>query len=259
MKKRTKIFVCLILIISLLLPSTLALAAPVQTDQANKMMEEIVITTLSDSIAMIEQDLSEKGMTVSDGLQMFISKLESDMAIAESRADKEQLQQLIIATQEMQAEFDTYKKSQDSSKSPIYAAAITAIVAWFGTMQYWLSAECLTHAKNNKVLDSQYIPAFGNVVNSSPVWAKIQKTSALWGTDTFPNSGNYQNKDLYYAIHLFSWTKPTGNSTRVTLNDRYDFALNDKYSGLAGTAVNICYLAQLSGYLTPFKIKITSG
>ena len=65
-------------------------------------------------------------------------------------------------------------------------------------------------------------------------------------------SGNVAQKDLYYAIHAFSWTKSGGF---VTLRDRYDFAPGD-YNGIAGTAVNTMYLAQQAGVLVPFYLSI---
>lgn len=140
----------------------------------------------------------------------------------------------------------------NTSKS-ISKAAVSAVKAWFNYNGYLLSAELLTHARENKVHNSLYTPINGYRVKQSPVYSKIMKLSSRSGTDAFPNSGTVAQRDLYYAIHKFSWSK---HNNKLTIIDKYDFE-KGKYAGIAGVAVNAMYEAQQQGVITPFGIKIT--
>ena len=66
-----------------------------------------------------------------------------------------------------------------------------------------------------------------------------------------------RERDCYYAIHKFNFSKPSANSRQVTITDTYDYDSTKNYEGIAGIAINAMYKAQHDGYLTPFKIKWT--
>jgi hypothetical protein len=173
--------------------------------------------------------------------------------------DITKLEQLIDTASELLSTYNNYNTgvlSFSTQSNPVYATAVAAIVSWFSLQGYMLSAECLLHAESNTVLDSIYYPNYGSRVGSSTITTNIKSGSATSGSSAYPNSGTVVQKDLYYAIHAFSWTKSSNNV--VTINDRYDFELDllNAYNGLANTAVNVMALAQGAGYITPYKIKI---
>lgn len=214
---------------------------------------------LEESILLIEEDLENKGTNVEAGLTDLTLLFEQQKQGISDLKEIEKLDQLISTIGDLSIDYNKYKNGDIStdnknnitlqSQGSIYAPAVAAIVSWFGTQGYNLSAELLIHAKDNSTYMSNYSPAFGSRVKSSSVTQKILGSSAISGSGEFPNSGGQIDKDLYYAIHYFNWTK----SPSFLISDVYDFALG-QYNGLAGTAVNAMYFAQQDGYLTPYKV-----
>ncbi|WP_288589354.1 hypothetical protein [Thomasclavelia spiroformis] len=140
-----------------------------------------------------------------------------------------------------------------------HSTNVSAVVAWFGMQGYLLSADLLVHMKMNKKLNSYYTPAshlLQKVTNSSR-FLRIRDAKKTSGSDAFPNSGSVGERDCYYAIHKFNFSKPSANSRQVTITDTYDYDSTKNYEGIAGIAINAMYKAQQDGYLTPFKIKWT--
>ncbi len=75
--------------------------------------------------------------------------------------------------------------------------------------------------------------------------------------DEFENKGNSIDKACYYAIHGFTYTKPSPSSKRVTIKDTCDYDSTKNYEGLAGVVINAMCKALQDGYLTPYKISWT--
>ena len=115
----------------------------------------------------------------------------------------------------------------------------------------------LTHAKDNTKLNSNYYPTNGSRVGQSSVFKSIASGTKTSGSGEFKNSGTTVDKDLYYAIHFFNFTKSSASSRTVTIRDRYDFAPGD-YSGIAGIAVDTMYKAQQAGVIIPYYVNITA-
>ena len=101
-----------------------------------------------------------------------------------------------------------------------YDSAAGAILAWFNSRGYKLSAELFSHAMSNKALGSAFSPTNGSRIRSSSVVTSINKNKNASGSAAFPNSGNTTQRDLYYAIHSFNWKTNRGV---FTLTDTYNF------------------------------------
>lgn len=107
----------------------------------------------------------------------------------------------------------------------------------------------------NKNKNAVYSPINGSKVTKSPVFSKLkQKPYRSTGTDCFPNSGTTIQKDLYYAIHEFSWKRES--SGYLIINDYYDFE-EGKYGSIEGLAIDNMYRAQVFGIITPYNIVIS--
>lgn len=134
----------------------------------------------------------------------------------------------------------------------IYDPVIAVVSTYFEVNKYYLADELLVHAASNTRLDSQYIPINIDRITSSRVWQEIRKDKGRSGIGEFANTGTTVQKDLYYAIHLFEWSREKkGNYEFLVFSDRYDFAPGD-YSSIPNVAVNAMYQAQQAGDLTPF-------
>jgi hypothetical protein len=90
------------------------------------------------------------------------------------------------------------------------------------------------------------------------VFINIANGKSTRGSAEFTNSGNTQQRDCYYSIHKFNYTKTSSTSRTVTITDVYDFAYGaDYHSFLAQAAINTMMLAQQEGVITPYNVKIT--
>ena len=114
----------------------------------------------------------------------------------------------------------------------------------------------LSHAFCNTVINSIYYPSYGSIVESSSVfWQCRNNYNVSYSTGEFPNSGSTQERDLYYAIHLFSWYRLSNSYIRIV--DGYDFAYDKNYWGtIQGYAVAVMYSAQQLGVINPFYVYI---
>lgn len=124
-------------------------------------------------------------------------------------------------------------------------------------MGYNLSAELLTHASINSVVDSVYSPVYGSRVIASQISYNIASGLSMSGGADFPNSGSSHEKDLYYAIHSFDYTKSGANGKTVNIKDRYDFEDSKDYTGLVDFVVHKMFEAQQLGVIKPFQVRIT--
>ena len=136
----------------------------------------------------------------------------------------------------------------------VYAAAVGAIYLWFTGKSYTLSAELLGRARTNTVVDSTYNPSNGYRLKSTTTVASLPSPSTpASGSGAFPNSGSIYNRDAYYAIHRFTYTKA---ASIVTIRDRYDYADKSGYDSIAGAAAQTMYNAQQRGIIKPFRMNI---
>lgn len=206
-------------------------------------------------VSEIEQALYENQTSVVAELDRMIVEYTKLNSQSTDRATQEKAQEIIATLVVLRDEYLADRSSVDTyALHPIYAIEVASVIAYFNLKGYTLSAELLTHMRSNTVLDSEYIPLHGGKVCESTVFQAILESQAASGSSVFPNTGNQNDKDLYYAIHKFDYTR-IGNYT-LLISDRYDFASDKAYTSIAGIAISKMYKAQQDGYLTPFYVKI---
>lgn len=209
-------------------------------------------------VELVQEDLEKQNTTILDQLNEQLQNYKYLLNSEKNEERKLQLKELILNTEIIIQDFN--ESQSDKARTVIqvpFAAEVGAVIAYFNAKGYKLSSELLTHARNNKTVDSSYTPYYGYHVQASPVFRKIANGTSTKGSATFPNSSsNTKIADCYYAIHKFNYTKSSSSSNIVRITDRYDFAPGD-YNGIANIAVNAMYNAQLYGTIKPFYTKIT--
>ena len=197
----------------------------------------------------MEQVLQEEGISVQKGLQDLIQNLEKEKSYA-NQEETYKLQRLIDTAEKLLKDSTQQEDeiSERSAMDALYSNAVSAAVVYFNSQGYYLSAELLLHAEDNKELNSTYVPYFTDPIEKHPLWRKLLRASAGQS-----GSGEFEQKygDVYFAIHKFDWSKKNG---RITLSDRYDFA-PERYAGIQQIAINILVSAQNDGYITPYYVK----
>lgn len=242
--KKIKALLSVFLIAALFIPSMTAFAAGPDDRQE-----------IEENIGIIEEYLADNGTAVVDELNQQIIDLQDRMTGA-TDAEKENLEALINTTRTLIEDYESYKTGPMTRGSyhVVYSPAVASVIAYFNSMGYKLSAELLTHARDNESLDATYFPSYGNRVTFSSVYTGIINSSSTSGNGSFPKSGSTEQIDLYYGVHNFSYSKNTTNRL-ITITDRYDFVRGD-YTGIAGVATDTMYLAQQAGTIVPFYTKI---
>lgn len=250
-----KSILSVILIMSLVLESSLVALASNQHDS-----EEMWIQC-SKVVSDIETELNREGSTIRNELVLTIQRLQREHSENLDENGISGFESLICEAETMLDHYDravelkknTDHPSRDEGDEYYYQAA-TAISAWFGIKGYYLAQELLNHMVNNTTLYSYYYPTYGYRVESSSVFWLYYNSSALAGTGEFTNTGTSVTKDLYYAIHLFDWSKPAGS---FVISDIYDFANDKSYWGnIQGVAVATMYIAQSMGLFKPYYVNI---
>ena len=245
-KNKMKVLICCILTVMMVVPSMTVFAANEATDK----------DVIEGNITAIEKELLANNTDVISEINALIADYTAQSLNTTEDADK--FVDLIATLEEMRDEYALYIAGISTYKfHAVYSPAVAAVVAFFNMKGYKLSAELLTHAKNNTEINSNYYPTNGQRVKSSPTFANIAKGNKIVGSANFENSGNTAQKDLYYAIHTFSWIKPSASSRTVIILDRYDFAPGD-YNGVAGIAIDTMYKAQQAGVIIPYFVNITA-
>ena len=212
-----------------------------------------------DGIKEIEEYLEMQGTNVCDGLDQAIEMLEMEKETSTDAVEIEKIQALIDVTEELKGDYISYSNgiAPLGVEDPVYSPMVAAVASFFFITKYFLSNELMIHAKDNDQLDSTYVPMYGHRIKYSGVIGKIMVADIdSSGSAAFENSENAMEKDLYYAIHNFNYTfKKIGHT--FTLTDRYDYALSDEYTGVAGVAVDQMFLAQQMHVLVPYYVQIT--
>ena len=256
MKKTIKNTLTIILIASLVISSTLvAFASNKGTDK------EAVLEQCIQVVDDIEAELNKEGSNIRNELEATIARLQKEHMDNMNENGISGFETLIIEAQAMLDHYDNALEIRKKNDVPIrdegdeyYYQAATAISAWFGIKGYYLAQELLNHMVNNTTLYSYYYPTYGYRVESSSVFWLYYNSSALAGTGEFTNTGTSVTKDLYYAIHLFDWSKPAGS---FVISDIYDFANDKSYWGsIQGVAVATMYIAQSMGLFKPYYVNI---
>lgn len=162
----------------------------------------------------------------------------------------ERIDALILKTNQFIDDYIEYSSSRQTTRGRS-SFTVSLVIAAFNLLGYDLAAELLTHALDNEILDSFYKPVLGTDVLCSSVFNAIRDGSSNAGSNSFPNSGSTDEKDLYYAIHSFYYRKSTSGRV-VIIQDRYDYQQGAMGGGLVGDLVNAMYEAQEEGILIPY-------
>lgn len=234
---------------------------PIMEVNAKGLLQQDNQEMIEEKVHMIEEELNNADTSVERELEAAITKFRLDLANEENVIEQVKLQELIIATEEL---LEQYKgnglknNGRSTEADDLNATVVATVCAYFSSNGYLLAYELLVHAETNTILDSTYRPHYGDRAQTSNVIAAIKKnTTDVTGSDSFPNSGTKEQRDLYYAIHSFSY-KYTYRNNQVIISDRYDYDANDiPYLGLEGVAVDAMAYLQDIGYLTPYYIMIT--
>lgn len=252
MKKTLSVVLCVLLSLTILLPTTVFAASDSQLDVDN----------IQKNISVMEADLEKSHTDVVAELDKMISEYS---AIQQNSADVETAQKaeaLVNALEELKSDYQEYNNpsSRSLARGNLgYAASISAVIAYFNSKGYTLAAELLTQMKKNTSTSNIYTPIHGSNVRESKIFKEISAGSSTSGSSAFPKSGNTNDLDLYYAIHGFSYTKQTPGSITVTILDYYDYSdENTHYTTIEGAAVDAMYKAQQAGYVVPYTVKIVA-
>ena len=204
-------------------------------------------------IKVIEENLRKEGTSIPKELEK-LSKHFKNKALTYEYHDK--ALSIVNSIDDILFDIDSSNKGINLKgvRHPIYSQAVGAVISWFSSQGYFLSAELLIHARDNNDPNSSYYPVEGSRVTTSDVFAKIKKSTEYKGKDEFPNQGSKYERDLYYSIHGFRWIKNYYND--VTIIDYYDYEF-DKYEGLQGYAVGAMAMAERLGVIVPYHVYIT--
>lgn len=150
----------------------------------------------------------------------------------------------------------TYAKIMKEDKSANPNLALKA--AWLAAAQvakvsgYPLAGTLVTNSVNGNNY-YEYNGQFANVIKKTR-WMNIMKKNRS-GSGEFTRS---DSSDLFFAIHLFSYSSfGSSQGTGYTINDIFDFKLDDSYRNLFVSLVNNgAWLSQNVGVLTPIKVTI---
>lgn len=263
MKKVFKVFLSLMLVASLLIPSVSAFAA---TEKTNVTTSEQQVSTVQNEITSLENNLKANNTDVISELKRQTSDYQTKLTNVASTEERSKIGRLITATENLIRNYSNYKQSQSSdnairsSSNSSYSAAVAAVVAYFEANNYNLSAELLTHASDNDTAGSEYDPVYGYLCGDSPVTLGIWNSSGHFsGSGLFPKNAfaSAEINDLYYAIHKFNYKKHISSSgSYLEISDKYDYAQQSEYTGVAGVAVQKMYEAQQAGVIVPYQIII---
>lgn len=259
-----KKFSFILLLITLLLAATFNVGA---TRAVAK--EENVITT-----DVIERKLEEKNTDVAFELEKQIRNYQNRLETETDEKKQEQLNRLILDTQKLLEDYQAESErktavatavSSTQNADPTYVPkeldvffyenTVSAVVAFFYSNEYYLSAELLTHARYNRELHSLYTPINLEYLRSASEFVSVCEKTDVDGTGRFAKSGGVKDMDLFYALHKFHYAK-FQNGEVVTLYDVYDFTFDGGFDFIDDVPIKVMYMAQERGVIVPFNVVI---
>lgn len=252
-----KRFVSFILMFSLLLTGFSSYGTPLDINLLSVSEKHELI---SEGIVEFEEYFKENNVDIIEQLKIDKNKL-LDLIKEEDDAENiAKLKKLASSYDLMIKDYKEYIQIKDTDitpygvNHPTYRAAIASIITYFNINGYYLASELLNHATYDSV-GKQYNPYWGYRAQQASAYRDLRQQilvsgrSSGSGSSSFPNSGDQVDRDLYYAIHLYNYSH---YYSVFTLTDVYDFEPGHRYNGLAGTAINLCYMAQTVGVIVPF-------
>ncbi len=273
MRKLLSIFLCTIFIVSLV-------SEPVSAASFSDRGKGITVSPHSidealDLVASIEDSLSSEGTSIAVELKDFALSMEmqldsmvksdssesriilaqvNDMTrtlIDQSKTFDQKRNQLAARNAHQKQTTPGYQPGNGLTSEQAYTLAVLAVIAWFNSKDYKLSAELLTHAMSNSSLNSRYTPVYGNRVEASTCFWNCRDEYAVYSGDgEFTNSGSTEERDLYYAIHNFKWRRLQNG--KIEIYDLYNYDPFDFTWSIQDIAVETMLIAQKIGVITPF-------
>ncbi|MDE5549529.1 MAG: hypothetical protein K2J13_04690 [Clostridia bacterium] len=250
---------CLMFLTILFIGNTLtndyASADTIQYSPRNVAVEQENLEYFYDSMNILENELEDNHTSVLEQLNKQLTRY-TDMLNNQTYNDLDNIKCLIATTENLIEEYEKYE-NRNISRAPyhaIYTPMIAAVIAYFNSNDYVLSAELLTHAKDNEILDSKHTIENTSVIQSSDLFKELANGEETYGESAFEKTGKTEDDDLYYAIHQFEFEKESEYSHSIRIIDSYDYEERKKPDSIEEKAINQMYKAQQAGALIPFKI-----
>ena len=274
MKNKTIIIVLVVLALLCLTIGGIALSETETNFSADgventsvKKIVEINEEEFARNVAILEHALANSEVDIIEQLINRIVYYEKLLLTVETREEAEKIQDMINITEELLWYFQDEQPRGGPSIlnplkwQPVFLTAMGSILAYFEACGYNLASELLSQAWCNEVKDSVYVPVNeSRVLSSAVVTNVIANGENTFGGASFANSGTYQEKDLYFALHDFDYSKTYYSSgyVKIWIQDRYDFDFTLAYSDpVAVAAANVMATAESLGFLTPYRVSIT--
>lgn len=233
----------------------LIISLAVQPAFAFSVAEKSDAQLISENIAVLENALASHNTDVITELNKMIAEYQELATKADTAEKTEQINNLIVALEALQNEYQLYDTGISTNRFHIvYAPIVAAAIAYFNVNNYILAAELLTHATENTELNSGYVPTHGARARNSEVIQQIANNTVISGSSIFPKGDRPVDMDLYYAIRKFNFMKSFPSARVVYISDRYDYDDSSDYEsgGVEGAMLDMMYKVQEAGYLVPF-------
>ena len=218
------------------------------------------VTSIETVVSDINGELQASGTSIEAELYNLRSQYRLNALQAETTSDREHWLNLAAGVDTLIADYANYRSSESDNimpqSDPINDAylktAVAAVVTWFSSKRYFLSAELLVTARNNDDESHVYIPSNQDIIRNSSVVKGLIKSGRPSGSGEFSSSGEM---DLYYSIHLFRYEK---KNNVFILTDTYDYEHGDQSYGdsIADVAVNTMADAQSAGIIVPYTVRV---
>lgn len=251
--------VLLILVAVIVLPIKYDLsnahADSIEIEYKNVRVEKENLEKFYNSMNILESELESYNTSVLEQLNKQLTRYKN-MLNNGTYSDLNGIKSLISTTENLIKEYNEYY-NRNITRAPyhaLYTPIIAAAIAYFNSKDYILSAELLTHAKENDVLNSAYKIQYTNVIESSNLFKEVANSTSMSGEIEFVRTGNLIDDDLFFSIHNCTYNKNMPNSRSIILTDTYDFIEEEYGDGIINTAISQMYAAQQAGALIPYTI-----
>ena len=216
--------------------------------------------SIEKAITDIDEELQSNGTSIEVELTNLRSQYINNAVAAESSEEMERWMKLASGVDILINDYASYKSLEQGNLMPqsgpideaYLKTAVAAVVTWFSSKRYYLSAELLVTARDNTSEDLVYIPSNKNIIYNSSVVKNLIKNGRSSGSGEFSSSGEL---DLYYAIHLFNYEK---KNNVFILTDIYDYEHGDQSYGdsIAQVAVDTMADDQPPGIIVPYTVLV---
>ena len=137
---------------------------------------------------------------------------------------------------------------------------VKAVITYFSNKKYWLSAELLQTALDNKNPSfNKYPRNIDPLKGTIAIQAVFKHRPYGDGEDVFQNEHTTLEGDAKYALHQYWYHKYTRNGRLcVDISDKYDFHLDySNWNGKVFVGNTAMVYAQKIGVITPYRVRHT--